>query len=177
MIYSLICSRGERYFSLSLSPWVSVSISQLRPTIKKSQSQSQTWDHHQKLSVSISELRPTIKSLSLNHKLETSHQKSQSQPQNWNQQPTSQSIQVNTTGHFWTKVIIKYIKKWDSSIIRVWYSWIVWSYLSFSEKPTFYILSPNWLSVPKWDQLSWWSFFSSSFIWILTDIYTRIQPC
>ena len=64
--------------------------------------------------------------------------------------------------------------QWYSSTTRNWYSWILWSYLSFSEKSTFYILSPNWLSASKWDQLSWWSFFScSTFIWTLTDIYTR----
>ena len=148
-IFSTAVNRGERYFSLSLNPW-------------KSQSLSHNWDQPSK---------------SLNLKTETN----------------KSDIQVNTTGHFWTKVKIKYIKKWDSSITRVWYSWIVWSYLSFSEKSTFYILSPNWLSASKWDQLSWWSFFScSTFIWTLTDIYTRygstillllistyfiIQPC
>ena len=34
--------------------------------------------------------------------------------------------------------------QWYSSTTRNWYSWILWSYLSFSEKSTFWdILSPN----------------------------------
>ena len=130
---------------------ISVSVSVLETITKKSQSLSHNWD------------QPS-KSLSLSHKLETSHQK-----------VSVSKLKPTTNKSVHYKLIQQEVRiQWDSSITRVWYSWIVWSYLSFSEKSTFYILSPNWLSASKWDQFSWWSFFScSTFIWTLTDIYTR----